>query len=329
MASSNHAARLDEGDYCGALAAWRLTFSGREDSLEASWELAGIEERWGDSLFFGGETDSAVHYQAAQRALFPLGMLFSWGEESDRRMEAYTRLTDKRYAIGPDGKSRPGHAAQPHPSFTPIAPKPIAPPPEAVPEPEEPEADLPAPETGTMPPAEPEPEEPEEPEAEPWKAVLSAPKTRTRQPAELRLLDDPGDHWRCHHLGQLWLDAAGGLALHYPAEARLACQWSLHYFDLYSQAWIAHAPASRWDSDGGQEALEVQNLRDSLAAATPESPPPEWVTLLLAGSWQDALALFGGDPPAPEFEPLAVLLADACQAADRQEADQSLRAKVE
>ena len=184
---------------------------------------------------------------------------------------------------------------------------------------------LPAPETGTQQPAAPQPEEPA---AEPWKAVLSALKTRTQQPAELRLLDDPGDHWRCHDLGDLWLDAAEALALHHPAEARLACQWSLHYFDLYSKAWDAHGAASRWDSDGGQEALEVQNLRNSLAAGTPEPPPPEWVTLLLAGSWQDALALFGGDPPAPEFKPLAVLLADACQAADRQEAAQSLRAKV-
>jgi hypothetical protein len=82
MSPSSHAALLDAGDYDGAQAAWRAEFSGREDSLEASWELAEIEERWGDSICFSGESGSAGHYQAAQRALVPPGAMFSSSEEN-------------------------------------------------------------------------------------------------------------------------------------------------------------------------------------------------------------------------------------------------------
>lgn len=277
-----------------------MAFSGRQDSLVASWELARIEERWGDSLFFGGEADSAVHYQAAQRALFPLGMVFSSGQESDRRMDAYTRLTNKRYAIGPDGKPRPGHDAQPHPCFKPIVPRKVSAPPPL-----------------------------KKPEAERREAVLHARETRTKPHTELGQLDDESDHWRSHHLGELWLQAAQALALNHPADARRACQWSLHYFELYHKAWNAHLSASRWDSDGGEEIVEVQDLENSLAASTPESPPPDWVPLLLDGAWQRALAAFGDDAPAPEFKPLVVLLAGACQTAGRQEAAQHLRAKLQ
>ena len=299
MPTNDRAARLDEGEYSGALGAWRVAFGGREDSLGASWELAAIEERWGDSLFFCGESDSAAHYHAAQRALVPLGRVFSSKAESDRRMKAYARVTNKLYAIGPDGKPRPGNDGQPHPRFTPIVPRQ---------------------ETATPP--------PETSAEERRDAVLSVRETRTRQQTELGQLDDGGNHWRYGDLGALWLDAAKALALHHPADARRACQWSLHYFDLYHKAWSAHLPASRWDSDGSAEMIEVQDLENSLAAGTAESSPPDWVPLLLEGAWQHALAAFGDEEPASEFKPLAVLLAEACQTAGRQEVAQRLRAKL-
>ena len=74
--------------------------------LEGTWELAETEELLGDSLFFNGESGAAVHYQAAQRALMPLGVVFSSREENDRRMEAFQRIVTKLYGIGGDGKAR-------------------------------------------------------------------------------------------------------------------------------------------------------------------------------------------------------------------------------
>lgn len=298
MATSDRAARLDEADYSGALAAWRTEFGGREDSHAATWELAGLEERWGDSLFFGAEPGSLAHYQAAQRALVPPGTTFSSSQESERRMEAYARLTDKLYAIAPDGTPRPGHNGQPHPRFQPIARRK---------------------ETAPAPPA--------KSKAERREAVLTARQTRTKHQTELGQLPDDGDHWRYHRLGESWLAAAHALASNHPDDARRACNWSLHYFELYNKAWTAHLPASRWDPDGGEEIMEVQNLENSLAASMPQSPPPDWVPLLLEGAWQHALAAFGGEP-APEFKPLARLLADACQTAGRPEAAQRVLAKL-
>lgn len=299
MAQSDRAARLDEGDFSGALADWKAEFGGREELLEASWERAEIEERWGDSLFFGGEPGSAAHYQAAQRALVPPGTMFSSSAESERRMEAHGRLTNKLYAIGPDGKPRPRHDAQPHPRFNPI---------------------VRGKETA--------PEPPKKSKAERREAILRARQTKTREQTELGQLHHDSDHWRHHHLGELWLEAAKALALNHPRDAHRACEWSRHYFELYNKAWSAHLPASRWDSDGGAEMMDVQNLESSLATGLPESPPPDWAPLLLEGDWQGALAAFGGDAPAPEFKPLAILLADACQTAGREDAARELLAKL-
>ena len=64
---------LGEGDFAGARAACQQKIAGRADSPEASWELAEVEERWGDSLFFAGETGAAEHYHAARTALVPPG----------------------------------------------------------------------------------------------------------------------------------------------------------------------------------------------------------------------------------------------------------------
>ena len=300
MASSDDADRLDEAGFSWARAAWSMEFGGREDSLEASWELAGIEERWGDSLFFGGEPGSAAHYRAAQRALVPPGMIFSSSAESERRMEAYGRLTNKLYAIGPDGKPRPGHDGRPHPRFHPVVRR-----------------------QETAP-----PEPPEESPAQRREAVLGARQTRTRQETGLGRLYRDSDPWHHHHLGGLWLEAARALALNHPASAHRACGWGLHYYELYNKAWSAHLPASRWDSDGHAEMVDVQNLEHSLATGRPESPLPDWVPLLFEGDWQGALAALGADAPAPALKPLAVLLADACRTAGQDAAARQLLANL-
>jgi hypothetical protein len=285
MSLSSHAALLDAGDFPGALAAWRAEFSGREDSLEASWELAEIEERWGDSLFFSADFGSASHYQAAQRALIPPGAMFSSSEENQRRMEAYGRLTNKLYAIGGDGKPRlPHDDAQPHPRFK------------------------------TNPPRE-ETAPPQKSKVERREAVAEARKTRTKDQSELGRLYGT-DQWAHHRLGELWLKAATALARNHQQLAQIACEWSYHHFEHYNRLWTAHLPASRFDSDGHEEMMEVGSLQNSLATGAEESPAPEWVPPLLDGDWQTARAALGPDAPAPVFEPLAALLADACKTAD-------------
>jgi hypothetical protein len=98
----------------------------------------------------------------------------------------------------------------------------------------------------------------------------------------------------------------------------------MHYFELYRKAWTEHLPSSRWDSDGGGEMMEVQNLTNSLAASPSEPPLPVWVQALLAGDWQRALAAAGDCPPAPEWSNLAVLLAEACRVAGREDAGRRL-----
>ena len=263
---------MGPNDYAAEFSAWQLEYTGREDSLDASWALATIEEQWGDSLFFSGAPDSAVHYRAAQRSLVPPGALFSSSEENERRMEAHRRLTDKLYAIGPDGLPRPETPARGTDdrflSSVNFSTKPCL-----------------------------------------AKPCLTKPQTALGQ------LDDPGNHWRYRDLGDLWLAAARALGPRHPADARRACQWSRHYLELYNRAWTAHLPASRWDSDGGSEIAEVQDLENALPADIEETPSPEWVAMLLDGDWQGALAACGDLPPAPEFKPLNAILADACQVA--------------
>ena len=112
-----------------------------------------------------------------------------------------------------------------------------------------------------------------------------------------------GDHWHDHHLGELWLAAARELAPNHPADAQRACQWSHHYFELYNKAWTAHLPASRWDSDGGAEMMEVQEFDGALVTDGAGSPVPDWVAGMLEGDWRKALAALGGGASGPEKEP--------------------------
>ena len=88
----------------------------------------------------------------------------------------------------------------------------------------------------------------------------------------------------------------------------------MDYFNLYNRAWTTHLPASRWDSDGGEEIMEVQRMMASLAGRAPGGPLPPWVEALLAGDWQRAWATLGDTPP-PEFKAAAALLSEASHAA--------------
>ena len=92
------------------------------DAPEGTWELAEIEELLGDSLFFTGEPDAAIHYQAAQKALMPPGVRFTSLEESEPRMEAFQRIVAKLYGIGGDGRARASHDGKPHPRYAPRIP---------------------------------------------------------------------------------------------------------------------------------------------------------------------------------------------------------------
>jgi hypothetical protein len=249
---------LPHSDWAGARAAWKEQFAGREDAPDASWELARIEECQGDSLFFAGEAGATPYYHAARAALAPPAAQWASREESDRRMEAYARVTAKLYAIDPYGKARPSHEGRPHPDFR--------------------FADWAIEQTD-------------------WAALFR----------------DSG-HWQFYNLGGEWREAGQALAASYPEAARRAFSWSLYYYECYNRDWTAHLPASRWDTDGGQDMAEVQELIDSLPADERGTPAPSWVEHLLDGNWRAALDTLGTDRPS-EFRPLIVLLDEACRAA--------------
>ncbi len=255
-----------------ALDTWRTKFAGREDSLDATWELAAIEEQCGDTLFESGEKGSRAHYMAAQRALIPRGTIFSSREENDRRMEAYTRLTNKLYEIGGDGRRRGWQPPSP--------PEPPPPPPRPVEK------------AGR---------------AERRATVQNKARKRERRDTELGLQYHAEGHFGIYELARKWFDAAKALAPNYPDAARTACQWSRHCFERYNDEWTAHLPASRWDSDGGQELSEVVEFQNSLGTA--DAAPPAWAELFLKGEVRRAVRAL--EEPPPEFQPLAALLATA------------------
>jgi hypothetical protein len=283
---SEWAALLDAGDFPGARVAWEKT---ADRSLEASWDLAEIEERWGDAFFFAGEPGAAPHFEAARIALVPPGTQFSAREENDRRMEAYQRVTGKLSAVDPYDKPRPGHDGHPHPKST-FHPRSAC--------------------------SEPQPIKPSR--SERLAAVRQSQEMRAKQQTEFADLFKGADHWAYHGFGDKWRDAGESLAAAYPQAARQAYAWSVYYFELYNRAWTAHLPASRWDSDGGLEIMRVQELGQSLAKNSPEQSPPRWVEAMLAGDWRAALSALGGTP-APIFQPMLVLLAEACRAAGRED----------
>jgi hypothetical protein len=272
---------LDAGDPAAARAVWQEKFSIDSDSLEATWELAEIEERWGDALFFSGEDGAAMHYQAAWRALMPLGTVFSSWEEGQRRMEAYGRVSVKLQAIDPYGKARAGNSAQAHPNFHAVE-LPANPAPEPVK-------------------LEPGPQQ-------------SSPAVE-RQQSDLARVLHSDDHWRHYDLGSRWRETGKELAAIFPESARCAYRWSVDYFELYNRAWNAHMPASRWDSDGGEEIMEVQRMMKALDDSPPGPPPPAWIEALVAGDWRRAWAALGGTVLPPEFNAAAELLSEASRIA--------------
>jgi hypothetical protein len=295
------------------LAAWSVKFAGREESLEAAWELAELQERRGDALFFREEKGAAEHFHAALKALIPQGSMFTSREENDRRMEAHGRVMEKIRAIDPYGKPRSGHTCLPHPNSG-LTPERI----------EELRRERIARE-------EREAEERREAEArkkaieERREATLWLREKTRREKTEFAKLFRGAGHWGDYSLGQKWREAGKALAASYPAAATLAFTWSVHYFEEYNEAWTAGLPASRWDSDGGSEIMEVREMDAALPSDVREKPP-EWVQWLLAGAWSEALAALGEAPPEAEFKVLALLLADACYAAGRKEEGAWLRA---
>ncbi|WP_321472187.1 hypothetical protein [uncultured Paludibaculum sp.] len=293
MANPDWARLLDEWDFSSAHAAWQQEFGASGDSLEGSWILAEIEERWGDSLFFGGQKGAAAHFHAALRALVPQSVQFTSLDESTRRMEAHARVMNKIYAIDGAGLARTSHDGRPHPNTR------LAPPPE-------PAATL-----------------PDRADAD---GITIRPARKRQEKAILQLFGD-GGHWQDHDLGQMWRNAGEALTPAFPEAARRAYAWSLLFFDLYSKAWSANLPASRWDSDGSQEMAEVQESIDALGPLNADVDCPVWIDSLVDGAWRKALAALAGERPPLELQPLAVLLARICRAAGDEESARFLTPK--
>lgn len=298
MASTDWAALLDQGEFAAALDAWRLCFQGAEESRDATWVRAEIEERWGDAFFFGKEPGAAGHYHAALGALVPQGVMFTSLEENDRRMEAHGRVMNKIYATDGSGRPRPGNDGVPHPNA-----RLEAPPPKHVVVPEAPAI------------------------TQRREAVLHAREARKRQELPAAALFRDAGHWQHHLLGQMWSDAGKALAPSFPDEARRAYAWSQLYFELYNAAWSANLPASRWDSDGGQEIMEVQEAVSALGLRGTETECPAWIRALLEGDWREALTALGGQYPPENFQVLAKILASICHAAGEEEGARFLTPK--
>jgi hypothetical protein len=278
---------MSNPDWAALRAAWLEKFAGREESPEASWELAEIEECQGDGLFFGGESGAAPHYRAARTALLPPGQMWSSREESDRRMEAHGRITNKLYAIDPYGKARPSHDGVPHPNFQPAPPEPVP---------------------------EPSPEPPKPSIAERRAAALELRRANAMRDTEWAALFRDAGHWVFYELAMKWRGAGEALAPSYPEGAQRAFAWSIYYFERYNREWTAHLPASRWDPDGTLEMVEVQEFNDALAPGV-AAPLPGWVESLLAGDWRSAHSELGDDSPGFEFQALGALLTEARRAA--------------
>ncbi|MGJ5816107.1 hypothetical protein [Paludibaculum fermentans] len=295
MASTDWATLLDQGEFPAALEAWRACFDADVDSLEATWARAEIEERWGDFFFFGREPGASPHFHAALEALVPPGVMFTSLEENDRRMEAHGRVMNKLYALDGSGLPRAGNDGAPHPNARLAVPPPLR---------------VTLPEAPVV--------------AERREAVSRARETRIQQELPAAALFRDAGHWQHHLLGQMWSDAGGALGPLLPDEARRAYSWSLYWFGLYNAAWSANLPASRWDSDGGQELLEVQQALSVLGMRASETVCPEWIDALLDGGWEEALAALHGQAPLEHFLPLTKLLATVCRAAGAEEAAQFL-----
>lgn len=115
---------MSEEEFLAGIEAWQRKYPAGLETLEASWELAAIEESYGDTLFAAADPEARPHFLASQRALMPLGVRFEDRAENDRRMEAFQRLVEKLASIGPDG--RPRNWTPPPPPEPPV-PAPVPP----------------------------------------------------------------------------------------------------------------------------------------------------------------------------------------------------------
>ena len=289
----------DQGDFNGARAAWQEAFAGRETELEALWELAELEERWGDSRFFAGDSGSSPHYHAALRSALPQGALFTSRDENDLRMAAHGRVFQKLQSLDSSGKARADHTCAPHPNGG-LTPERVA-----------------------KMRREKAKQDAARERAAALKLALASRKEAAMQRrrdagvsgTEFARLFQGAGHWSHYRLASAWREGGKSLANRYPEAAGIAFEWSLHYFGEYNREWTLGLPASRWDSDGGAEMGEVSEMRSALG--TGSEPPPEWVSRLVNGEWTQSLARLELDPPAAELRPLIPLLAEACKAAGR------------
>lgn len=346
-----------EGDYRAALAALAEEFRGQEESLEATYRLAELHELWGDAEFFGAGKDGPPHYRHAMSLLFPVGLMFDNAEEHDRRMTSYSRMSDKIRSVNGYGyaQERDLPSCEPHPDFRMSAerleeigaigerlaaereaeaarPRGILPftwpakeeDGEDTPEYELAEPLLPAPPRPR--PVLPPPvdtsfgisldRKPRAPEPDP------PPQPPARHDGWAELAND--DHWRCYGLGSA-LREAGDLLSEFSDElAAEAYDRSLAFFEEYGRAWSANLPASRWDSDGGQEMMEVSARRGALRRVSKTVPP--WVRWVFEGNWQRALAALPDQHPGEQWKPLLKVLAYAPPVPGQTEAEQRLKA---
>ena len=264
------------------------------EDLAALWTLAGSEEQSGDLLFFAGEPGAAPHYHEALRAVIPPGSVFASREDNDRRMQAHERITEKIRAIGPDGAPRADQECVPHPEGG-LTPERIAELRRAKAERDDGRRRAAALKERLL--------------KERAVAIEQRRKPAQVEGTEFEKLFRAQGHWSFHGLGNDWREAGKALADSYPAAAATAFDWSIHYFGEYNREWTRGLPASRWDSDGGAEIGEVQQMRDALGEAA--EPPPEWIRLLVTGEWTKALVALGTDAPPPDFQPLVALFAKA------------------
>lgn len=339
------------GNYRAALAALAEEFRGREESLEATFRLAELHEMWGDAEFFCAGKDGPPHYRHAMSLLFPQGLMFDNAEEHDRRMAAYSRMSDKIRSVNGYGYAREQDlpSCRPHPDFRmstdrqaeirAIGERLAA---ERAAEAARPRGILPftwpeeeAPEYVLAEPLLPDPPRPRPvlpPPVDTSFGISLEPKPRAPapDPRPRRARRDPwaelatGDHWRCYGLASA-LQEAGDLLAEIDNElAAEAYDKSFAFFEDYSRAWSANLPASRWDSDGGQEMMAVSARRGALRRVSKTVPP--WVRWVFEGNWQRALAALPDEHPGEVWKPVLAVLAYAPPEPGHAEAERRLKA---
>src|ERR1039457_1180023 len=133
------------------------------------------------------------------------------------------------------------------------------------------------------------------PDALPCRGIVAAAVFFSSRRRHTRLQDDWSSDVCSSDLGTTPSDSTwrGSCAYADPRERVSGCRQSITRRRPAEDADASWPAAVGW-RDGP---LRSQDLETSLPASTPESPPPDWVPLLLEGAWQRALIAFGGDAP--------------------------------